>query len=442
MKTLQLPEKFAWVSLEDETYAKTLDLILNTNQNLNIIGNAGSGKSTLLKLTAELLSQNHRNVALLSPTGIAAVNISSEGIPATTIHSFFKIKPQDIYPKENLETHGFLSKTISNVDVFIFDEASMISCDLFDYVLESINSYTNGKLPRFILFSDILQLPPIIKNDYAIKQYMTERYNRKSFFFNSNWWKVLGFKTILLEKIYRQAEDSFKNILNRIRLGMQTNEDLAILNDHLYNKHAFEKLHPIYMNIGTVNAKVNQINEDYIRSYGKKGTDKLFCARINGKFDAHINSPLLERIVLKEDIQVMCLKNNYEFGYQNGSIGKIVSIDGNSVYVKLDNGKTVSVQKEKWIQYEYGFDNGIFKAKEKGTFLQIGCKPSAALSVWKSQGQTFNSIYFDIGTFNPEAVVYVALSRLTSIDGLGLEQKLTHQHIKTSREALEFLETV
>lgn len=436
----KLPDEFNWVDVSNLEYKNTLDRILFTNDNLNIIGNAGSGKSTLLKLSTQMLMNMGYNVVLLSSTGIAAVNISSPSSPAVTLHSFFKIKPLDINPIEEISTRGDFYPVINKVDVFIIDEASMISAQLFEYMVELVRAYKDyneARMPRFILFSDILQLAPVVSSDKIVKEYYQQSYNGNIFFFNSVAFNDLGFKTIILKHIFRQKDGGFQAILNRVREGIQTNEDLAVLNDLVIPEELFYKDHELFMNIETTNKEVNQVNEAYFHTF--RTTEKVYRADISGTFDVGKSTPLQEIVRIKEDMQVMCLKNNYEQGYQNGSIGKVLQVNPSTLNVKLETGKVVTVVREKWEQFAYRNIDKKVEPFTVGTFTQIGAKPAACVSVWKSQGNTFDSIYFNPGYFTPEATIYVALSRLRTLQGLGLKRKLKHSDIKVHREALDFL---
>lgn len=432
-----LPNDFSWVDLSDDLYKNTLEKILFTNQNLNIIGRAGSGKSTLLKLAVKMLKQAGQNVVLLSSTGIAAVNISGNGSCATTLHSFFKIKPLDINLPESIQTHPTMWEIMEMVDVFIIDEVSMISSQLFDYVVENIRTYREYKLPRIILFSDILQLPPVISSEDHVQKYYKENYDGNVFFFNSKAFKEFEFITIQLQHIFRQKDEAFQSILNRIRESTQTNQDLAIINQYRIYEEDFYKKHELYMNVTTTNKASNDLNEKYFYTFNTE--PKLYNAQIIGQFDTPYNSPLKPLVRLKKDMQVMCLKNNYNEGYMNGTIGKVVEMHPTRVVIKTNNGRLLNVVQEEWEQYDYKVLNEKLEPAIKGKFIQLGCVPAISITVFKAQGQTFDAMYFDIERFNPESAVYVGLSRLTSIEGLGLKRIIEHKNIKVNKEALKFL---
>ena len=439
---IPLPKGYEFVDLSNETYSYTLNKILWSSDNLNIIGCAGSGKSTLLKLACKLLKQKGENVVLLSSTGIAAVNIASPDSPAVTLHSFFKIKPLDVNPIESISTVGNLYPVINKVDVFIIDETSMVSAALFDYVIELVKAYKDynmSRMPRFILFSDILQLAPVISNDKEVQEYYKYSYQGNVFFFNSIAFQDLGFKTIQLNYIFRQKDSFFQEILNRIRIGAQTNEDLAILNGFYYKEMDFAEKHDIYINVEHTNREVARINEEYLNFF--RTPETVYRAEITGNFDVNKNSPLQEIVKIKPEMQVMCLKNNYDNGYQNGTIAKVLEARPDSLCIRLVDKSITTVCREKWDQYRYEkYDDKSIHPVKVGTFTQIGARPAAALTIFKAQGQTFEAMYYNPGYFVPESSIYVALSRLKSLDGLGLKRRIKHSDIKIHREALDFIE--
>ncbi len=444
-KEITVPSGFEWLSLEDPTYRNALEQILFGIDNLNIIGSAGMGKSSLLKVATRMLSDMGHNVVLLSPTGIAAVNISSEGIPATTIHSFFKLPPLDLHPLESAIANHALTNKVRKVDTFIIDETSMVSSAFFDYLVYLLLSYHNGskaQLPRLILFSDILQLPPVIPTDNPdVNRFYQTNYQGKRFFFNSFKFESLEFKTIILKHIYRQKDGDFQGILNRIRLGTQTNNDLSTINSYVMEEASFHKQNNLYMNLNTTNAAVHAINEAYLGTF--KGKAQTYYANVDGAFKLPVNSPLQREVTIKPETQIMCLKNNAEAGYQNGTLGKVLEVYPKYVDVELDTGDIAEVGYGEWQQFNYTVSGDKIEPKQEGSFKQISCKIAASITVHKAQGQTFSALYFDKGKkVFAESLIYVALSRLRDLKGLGLMQRIQHSDVKVSREALEFLETV
>lgn len=435
---MTLPPEYDWVKMDDPHFVQMLDLIVNTNENLNIVGPAGTGKSLGIRLASELLQGN---VALCSTTGISAVNISVEGLKASTLHSFFRMKPQAYYDPESLKTEGSVFQIIANLDVLIIDESSMMSSHFFDTLVKTILLY-RPRLPRIILFSDILQLAPVINlSDPELGDFYRREYKNQVMFFNSFAFKEYGFKTIHLNKLYRQNGNDFQIVLNNMRQELHSQLDLDYVNQFVKPIDVYNQEHELYMYIATTNKQVDEINKKYLELFD--GTPKNYFSRITGQFDKSRLAALEEVVTLKPGMQIMCVKNNSKEGYQNGSIGKVLTCGSNYVTAKLGNGKIVSVQREEWVQDEHYMEEKKLKTREVGKFNQIGCKASRSLTAHKSQGQTLEAVYFDPGNWVfADSLVYVALSRLKDINNLGLKRKLRMNDIRANKESLEFLSKI
>ena len=440
---LTLPEKYSFVDLNDEHFSKTLDLILNTNQNLNIIGPAGCGKSLMIRMCSDLLGSG---TVFCSTTGISAVNISQEGVKATTLHSFFRLKPLPYYPPTFLKHDDKFRDVIRAVKTIIIDEASMMSSHFFDTLFFLIRMYRMvSNFPRIILFSDILQLPPVIAfNNKDVHEMFEKDYGSKVMFFNAKHFEQLEFKTIHLNKLYRQKNAEFQTVLNRMREGLHTKDDLAYVNRFVMPLEKYDKTNDFYSHLVTTNKQADMINENYLKSFGI-GQEMNFFRNITGTIDQSILNNVDECIKLKNGLQVMCLKNNREQGYQNGTVGKIVSMNqdlNDQVTIQTKDGKELTVVREEWNNFKYEKNkDGELQVVEKGKITQIGCRLAKALTCHKSQGLTLDYLYFDPGKWVfSEALSYVALSRIRNVENLGLARPLKMDDIKASKEALEFLE--
>ena len=440
---LVLPEKYSFVDLNDEHFSKTLDLILNTNQNLNIIGPAGCGKSLMIRMCSDLLGSG---TVFCSTTGISAVNISQEGVKATTLHSFFRLKPLPYYPPTFLKHDDKFRDVIRAVKTIIIDEASMMSSHLFDTLFFLIRMYKMvSNFPRIILFSDILQLPPVIAfNNKDVHEMFEKDYGSKVMFFNAKHFEQLEFKTIHLNKLYRQKNAEFQTVLNRMREGLHTKDDLAYVNRFAMPLEKYDKTNDFYSHLVTTNKQADMINENYLKSFGI-GQEMNFFRNITGTIDQSVLNNVDECIKLKNGLQVMCLKNNREQGYQNGTVGKIVSMNqdlNDQVTIQTKDGKELTVVREEWNNFEYEKNkDGELQVVEKGKITQIGCRLAKSLTTHRSQGLTLDNLYFDPGkyVFSP-ALTYVALSRIRNVENLGLARPLKMDDIRASKEALEFLE--
>jgi len=431
-----LPPQYSWVDLSDSHFSNTLNCILNTKDNLNIIGCAGTGKTLLLKLASELLVGN---IVVLSSTGISAVNASTEGIKGSTIHSFFKFAPLTIYSSSQLRKKEELKDLVNEVTTFIIDETSMINASLFDFMMETILLYRSTrekKYPRFILFSDILQLSPIIDDTTDIKKYFDTMYNGHILYFNSFSFKDLGFKNIHLNHIYRQKDNSFQNILNRIRQGTQTKEDLSIINERFCEEEQYFKDNEYYIYLSSTNKIADDVNWAYFYTF--EGKEYTYRGYTKGNFDFKKFPYLLREIKLKKDMQVICLKNNVN--YRNGTMGKVLSCYPNMVEIETKEHDKFLVKRGDWDQYEYTFDSTTKEVlvTHVGSYNMIELKPCMALTIHKSQGLTLDNIFLDI-TYTTYGLTYVALSRCRTLEGIGLKRKITSSMIKVNPEALEFL---
>lgn len=436
---INLPEKYKFLDLSDENFSMALDKILNTNEHLNIIGPAGVGKSQLLKLCADLLPGN---TVTLASTGVASANASSEGIKGSTIHSFFKFAPLDIYSSSQLRIIPDLFPIINNVDTILMDEVGMVNASLFDFIIETLLLYRSKQekgLPRIILFNDVLQLSPIIKNDGDIKKYFDTMYEGKVFYFNSFSYRDMGFTNIHLNKIYRQKEGSFQNILNRIRQGTQTSEDLKVINEKVISEEKYFMENEYYMYLCSTNKIADEINSSYLHTF--EGESKTYRGYVNGKFDFKKFPHLQQEVTLKKDVQVMTIKNN-PVGYQNGTIGKVVNMFSDGIEIETKDGIFV-VGRSNWENYEYSFDEKtkIVEVEKVGSFNMLEAKSCLALTTFKAQGLTLENIFVDL-TFTTFGLTYVALSRCKTLEGIGLKRPITNSMIKVHPEALEFLSSI
>lgn len=443
---ISLPEEYSFVDLSDEQFSNTLDLILNSDRNLNIIGPAGSGKSLLITLASKLLKGG---TVLCSTTGISAVNISSNGIRATTLHSFFKLDPLPYYPPYYLKYDNKMAEKLSVVKTIIIDESSMMSNHLFDTLFYLIRMYKNvSKFPRIILFSDILQLPPVVAfNNESVHKLYEKDYGSNVMFFNAKHFEQLGFKTIHLNKLYRQKNADFQSVLNRMREGVHTKDDLGYVNRFSMPLEQYDKKVEFYTNLVTTNKQADMINDRYYRMFDSK--EHLYHRDIWGTVDKQVLKRLDEVVRLKEGLQVMCLRNNREQGYQNGTVGKIVSLKTNkedsidSVTIIDKNGRYYEVLREEWKHIEYVKKDEELHVEEKGKISQIGCKLAKACTVHKSQGMTLDYLYFDPGKWVfSEALTYVALSRIRNIENIGIARPLKMNDIRANEESLRFLSKV
>ena len=456
MKTIEeLKEHFEGIEFSDK-YMEILKYIReDENAKLSIQGNAGSGKSTLLKIINYMFSddvENKRmNVAIASSTGVASALLNNgTNLGATTIHSLFRLKPIDIFGAFTNSSYS-QKDLIGNIDCFIFDEVSMVSCDMFDYIMSIIRVCRRGKPTRVILFGDCLQLQCVVKmDDPQVKDYYMTNYNGNVEFFSSFAFKDMGFATFLLTKIYRQndTDEKFKDVLNRIRVCEQTQSDLDYLNQRVMSEEDYIMQNESFLRIVSTNKDVQKYNQIALDAID----GKFICltAKISGNFretSEFKNGFFAEKIWVKVGCPVMILRNaspneNGIRDYYNGSMGTLISCNDDYAIVDLGD-REVKVERSVTNNYEYELveENGhtAVKSKITGSYDNIMIKVCSASTIHKTQGLTLSRAYIDYGNWLPDNGLYVALSRFRSIKDFGLAKPIKMRDIHATQESLNYV---
>ncbi len=422
----------------NEEFASAFEALENTGQHMYITGKAGTGKSTLLQYFREKTS---KNVAVLAPTGVAAINIKGQ-----TIHSFFGFKP-DVTPESvgDIPVRKRKRKMYRELGAVIIDEVSMVRADLMDCVDIFLRLYgPDFDRPfggiQMIFFGDLFQLPPVVgrgEEDIFKTHYPTP------YFFSAKVFESLDFKIMRLNKIYRQKDEHFIRLLNAVRDDSVEHHHWEALNRRFKPDHQFSP-EDFYIVLTTTNALAEKVNNQ--RLQGLSGFPKIYQGAVSGEFERK-SLPTPEVLELKSGAQVMMLNNDPEKRWVNGSLGKILRIvvdtEGDDVVmVELENGTQVDVKKHTWEIYQYYFDevNNSLGSKVMGYFTQYPLKLAWAVTIHKSQGQTFERVIIDVGwgTFS-HGQMYVALSRCTTLEGIVLKQPLTQRHILMDDRVLQFM---
>jgi len=419
----------------NEQFKRALDLMENTKKSVFVTGKAGTGKSTLLEL---FCNQTKKSVIVLAPTGVAAVNIRGE-----TIHSFFKFKPE-VTPKEAQkiarEAKRKRKELFRKLEAIVIDEISMVRADLLDCIDLFLKTIYQNKLPfgrlQMIFFGDLYQLPPVLMGKE--KEIFRSEY-KSAYFFDAKAMRDFQMELIELEKVYRQKDQKFIEILNRIRNNTIGEEELEIINQRVREGIDPSKIEDDYVYLTTINKlaeKINKINLERLPS--KK---YILEGEIEGEFDQRY-LPTELNLEVKKGAQIMLLNNDSKGRWINGTMGKILDLKNDKIKVRLQNGSLVWVSPFRWEILETYFDKEKKNLAKRvlGAFLQYPIKLAWAITVHKSQGKTFDKVIIDLsgGVFSC-GQVYVALSRCTSLNGIILKKEIKKRSIFTDWKIVKFL---
>lgn len=417
------------------------DIILNTDTTLFVTGRAGTGKTTLLRYVAE---SSQKNTVVVAPTGIAAINAGG-----VTIHSFFKLPfapfiPSVIEAKKLIagqKMRAEFRSVIRSVDMIIIDEVSMLRADILDAIDVVLRHYRNSKLPfggvQMVFFGDMYQLPPVCVNDewFILKDYYTTPY-----FFSAKVFEKQEIVCLELDKIFRQRDEDFVEILNQVRNNNISKENFNRLNDR-YNPDFDLENNPDFVVLTTHNAVSDDINESRLIDIDSKTF--IFDAAIKGDFPEYLY-PVEQQIVLKKGARVMFTANDHinpERLYYNGKMGTVVELEDNNVYVTCDGeDDPILVNYETWENntFSYNRKENSVDVKIIGTFTQLPLRLAWAITIHKSQGLTFQKVAIDAANSFTSGQVYVALSRCTSLDGIVLLSPINSNSIMVDSRIQRF----
>ena len=397
------------IELEDE-YKNIFNKMEYSNQNIFITGKAGTGKTTLLEY---FRINSKKNFVILASTGISAIKAKGK-----TIHSFFLFPPRILI---NEKIKRLRSNIIKNVDTILIDECSMIRCDLLDAIDQSLRLNRNSDESfggvQIILLGDIHQLPPVIRENE--RDIFDSFYPNGHYFFHANCYQNSNISTYELIKIYRQKDAEFINILNKIRSGNVTEADLLPLNNKVVNQDSNVLYETIILS--PTNRKVDTINSVNLQNINSETFS--YQSSETGEFR---EKPADEILELKVGAQVMLIKNDIKSPkrWVNGSIGIVTDLTANSIHLKIKN-KVHKITQDTWEKFDYLIKDGEVLHEVVATFTQYPIKLAWAVTIHKSQGQTFEKVIIDLdrGSFAP-GQTYVALSRVTSLEGLFLTRPI------------------
>lgn len=408
------------------------ELIANTNSSFFLTGRAGTGKTTFLRNVQKMVD---KQFITLAPTGVAAILAGGD-----TIHSFFGLPLEVCTPNTCGKINQARFQTIRHADTIIIDEVSMVRCDIvdaIDYTLRNVMRTTQPFGGKQVIFvGDMFQLPPVVRQG-AERDLLHDIYNTDDFFFyKADVLKRIRLVKIEFQKAYRQDDDKqFLHILENVRMNRVAPEDLRLLNRRVIKP---QKEDGMVITLASLNDTADKINKQHLNEIDAE--EFVYEGKITGKFEIK-KLPVERSLHLKVGAQVMFTRNDMQKRWANGTLAKVVKLADDEIQVALNNGDTYVVPRESWdsVNYEYDRESRKLKKEVTGTFTQYPLKLAWAITIHKSQGMTFEKMVLDLshGIF-AAGQLYVALSRVRSLDGLFLSKCIIPQYARTSQEIITY----
>ncbi len=416
------------------------EFVRDTGCNIYLTGKAGTGKTTFLH---NLKKNSPKRMIVTAPTGVAAINAGG-----VTLHSFFQMPFGPFIPgSESTFRHRFNKEKINiikSLDLLVIDEISMVRADLLDGIDSVLRRYRRSTLPfggvQLLLIGDLHQLSPVVKD---VEWRLLNQYYDSPYFFSSNSLRQTELITIELQHIYRQEDNRFIELLNRVRDNNLDQETLAGLNARCIEGFSdTDNEGAGYITLCTHNNRADTINASRLKTL----TPKIhrFDAEIEGEFPEH-SFPTAVTLEVKPQAQVMFVRNDSspEKRFFNGKIGKIIRISDGKIWIKCpDDTDEIVVEPATWENIEYSLNPDTLEITENkiGAFVQYPLKLAWAITIHKSQGLTFDRAIIDAQAAFAHGQVYVALSRCRTLEGMVLSSPLSPRAVKTDGTVLKFVE--
>ncbi len=439
----------------EDLLSAAAQFINTTAGHIFLTGKAGTGKTTFLKNLHKLTHKSHIVVA---PTGIAALNAGG-----VTIHSQFLLPPLTFLPDRFLpedfaEGGRFINQNtlarkhplnsvrkqvLRSIDLLVIDEVSMLRADLLDAIDYRMKAARGNFRQSFggaqVLFiGDLYQLPPVVRNEEKV---MLDKYYNTAWFYEAKALQEDPLVYIELEKIFRQHDPTFINILNNLRNNVTTPENIDALNHYYKSAEEISSLSEV-ITLTTHNYKADELNQRELRNL--KTTSHIFDAHLEGEFPESMY-PVQVQLELKEGAQIMFVRNDNETKmYFNGKLATVKKIEGDDVWVEMaESHARYQLKRERWENKKYTVNEGTRDLDEDviGAFEQYPVKLAWAITVHKSQGLTFDRAVIDVGQAFADGQVYVALSRLRTLEGLVLRTRISTSVISTDKQVVAFVES-
>lgn len=431
----------------NERFALAADLVNCTSHSIFLTGKAGTGKTTFLK---HIRKTSAKNMAVLAPTGVAAINAGG-----VTMHSFFLLPFEPFLPLSSGWDGSYVHQSsafskirlnkakrdmMQRLELIIIDEISMVRCDTLDATDAILRMVRKNNSPfggvQMLFIGDMFQLPPVIKED---EWALLKEYYESPYFFHSKVIQQNPPLHIELTKIYRQKEQQYIELLNNIRNNTMSAFDFELLQSR-YQPDFKTRTGEFYITISSHNYKADAINATALQQL--PGKTFVYKGKIEGDFYEN-NLPTERELTLKENAQVMFIKNDtgdYR-RYYNGKLARIHKLSKESIVVITnEDNEEIELEIEEWKNIRYRFNKETNKLEEEvvGIFRQYPIRLAWAITIHKSQGLTFNKVIVDAGQSFAPGQVYVALSRCTTLEGMVLLSPVRGNVIHADERILDF----